>query len=133
MAKKITIQQPIEKWEAFDGTQFNIKEECQKYENAAINVVKKRLMEKSVRELTAAELDCLECGLGDSNTGYLLKTECFDDIQMFQSLYNCPLFDEKYKTSPFIMIQSEYDNNVWFLNLASKIELLNKLMSELNG
>lgn len=133
MAKEITIQQPIKKWEAFDGTQFNVKEECQKYENAAINVVKKRLMEKAVRELTAAELDCLESGLGDDNTGYLLKNDCFDDIQMFQSLYNCPLFDEKYKACPFIMVQSNYDNNVWFLNLASKINLLNHLIEELNG
>lgn len=90
-------------------------------------------MEKSVRELTAAELDCLESGLRDDNTGYLLKNECFDDIQMFQSLYNCSLFDEKYKACPFIMVQSNYDNNVWFLNLASKINLLNHLIEELNG
>ena len=133
MAKEITIQQPIKKWEAFDGTQFNVKEECQNYENAAINVVKKRLMEKSVRELTAAELDCIECGLGGDNTGYLLKRECFDDIQMFQSLYNCPLYDEKYRAGSFIMIQSEYDNNIWFLNLTSKVDLLNHLMEEING
>ena len=133
MAKEVTIQLPIKKWEAFDGTQFDVKEECQKYEKAAINVVKKRLMEKSVRELTTAELNCIEYGLGDSNTGYLLKNDCFDDIQMFQSLHNCPLWNEKKRECPFIMIQSEYDDNVWFLNLASKVKLLNDLIEEING
>lgn len=133
MAKQVTIQRLEKKWEAFDGAQFDIKEECVKYENAAINVVKKRLLEKAIRPLTAYELEIIECGLSDEYKGYLLPTSVFNDIQMMTSLCfdYCKPSDQS--EDVFVYIVSKDDSYPFFKNITQQVNSLNNLISEANG
>lgn len=87
-----------EMWQASDGTEFSLKEECQKYEESAKGVLRDRF-----KKLVVAEEDAWEllCGY-DDNTVYAVKFESEADVDTLMQLYlleNPHMTDENYKKS----------------------------------
>lgn len=70
-------------WQAVDGTEFNSKEECQKYEESAKGVLRERFMKLVVAEDDAWEL---LCGY-DDNTVYAVKLSSTADVETLMQLY----------------------------------------------
>ena len=64
--KEVSIEQKtyIKKWEATDGTQFNSREDCEKYENSAKCVILAKYKEFVIKENSEYELFGL--GVDDS-------------------------------------------------------------------
>lgn len=85
-----------EMWQASDGTEFSLKEGCQKYEESARGVLRERF-----KKLVVAEEDAWEllCGFYD-NTVYAVKFESEADVDTLMQLYlleNPHMTDECYK------------------------------------
>ena len=78
-------------WQATDGTEFNLEEECRKYEESAKGVLMERF-----KKLVVAEEDAWEllCGY-DDNTVYAVKFESEADVDTLMQLY---LLDNPYMT-----------------------------------
>ena len=96
--KKIEKQKPTTyiMWQASDGTEFNLEEECRKYEESAKGVLMERF-----KKLVVAEEDAWEllCGY-DDHTVYAVKFESEADIDTLMQLYlleNPHLTSDHYK------------------------------------
>ena len=137
----------IEEYEAVDGTIFNSKEECIKYENSAAAVLKSRYKKLVIKETN--EWDLFKCGNEDEfiDVIKLWSEKDIDLVLQLSCLYNPHLKDDlidKHRkrlekaynenTLVFISKGNEYDTNFWIRTSESEmndtINELYKLMNE---
>ena len=65
--KNVKTVEEIVGYEACDGTRFTTKEECQKYENTAVAVIKNRFKKLVIKEMEGS--DITHCGDGFVGAG----------------------------------------------------------------
>lgn len=123
------------KYEAIDGTLFNSKEECIKYENSAKTAVKalyKKLIIKSI-----AETELFSVG-SDDNTLELIKVKTQEDIKILLQMcyiYNIThessldrvtkLATKAMETNDVIIIGRGYDNDCFWI-IDTKQDIINQ-------
>ena len=82
-------------YKAFDGMEFDSKEECEKYENTASAVIKKRFMETCVKhviediEITDEGENYFESGIGEGYASAIVRIENEEELKialMYQEL-----------------------------------------------
>lgn len=71
-------------WEAIDGTFFDNKEECQKYENSAKTVILAKYNKLVVKSSSEEEFFYLGCS---DNTVDVVKISKYSDIEVILQLY----------------------------------------------
>jgi hypothetical protein len=71
-------------WEAIDGTFFDNKEECQRYENSAKTVILAKYNKLVVKSGSEEELFYIGCG---DNTVDVVKISKYSDIDVILQLY----------------------------------------------
>ena len=140
----------IEEYEAVDGTIFNSKEECIKYENSAAAVLKSRYKKLVIKETD--EWNLFKFGSEDEFID-VIKLHSEKDIDLvlqLNCLYNSHLKDDlidKHRkllekaynenTLVFISKGNEYDTNFWIRTSESEmndtINELYKLINERNN
>lgn len=122
------------KYEAIDGTLFNSKEECIKYENSAKTAVKalyKKLIIKSI-----AETELFSVG-SDDNTLELVKVKTQEDIKILLQMcyiYNIThessldritkLATKAMETNDIIIIGRGYDDDCFWI-IDTKQDIIN--------
>jgi hypothetical protein len=77
-------------WEAIDGTFFDNKEECQKYENSAKTVILAKYNKLVVKSGSEEELFYIGCG---DNTVDVVKISKYSDIDVIMQLHTLPSED----------------------------------------
>lgn len=137
----------IEEYEAVDGTIFNSKEECIKYENSAALMLKSRYKKLVIKETN--EWDLFKCGSEDEfiDVIKLWSEKDIDLVLQLNCLYNPHIKDDlvdKHRnilekaynenTLVFISKGNEYDAYFWIRTSESEINNtineLYKLMNE---
>lgn len=82
-------------YKAFDGTEFKTKEECEKYEETASAVIKKRFMETCIKHIiedsvvTGEGGDFFEASVGDCYSSAIVRIENEEELKialMYQEL-----------------------------------------------
>ena len=122
------------KYEAIDGTLFNSKEECIKYENSAKVAVKalyKKLIIKSI-----AETELFSVG-SDDNTLELVKVKTQEDIKILLQMYYIysssneasldritKLATKAMETNDILIIGRGYDDDCFWI-IDTKQDLIN--------
>lgn len=86
--RQVTVEKTIQetKWEAFDGTRFITKDECQKYENSAYGM----LMSKYPQHKRILEYDLFQVGSEDYyfDIVYLKNPKDIDTLIQLHQLCN---------------------------------------------
>lgn len=130
--KRIEVEKKytVDAWEAIDGTRFDKKEECEKYESSASGV----LVCKLISSILLCEIPSSnEIFSGDENIYVTLLPKCKEHIDTLNQLYymfegrndSKLLFDEKDINYPVIMGRREYSGTldwVWFYKLKDIVD-----------
>lgn len=84
--KSVSIQvtHPLNGWEAIDGTFFENKEECKKYEDSAKTVILAKYNKLVVKSGSEEELFYIGCG---DNTVDIVKISKYSDIDVILQLH----------------------------------------------
>lgn len=98
--KEVSIEQKtyIKKWEATDGTQFDSKEECEKYERSAKCVVFAKYRKFVIRE--SSEYDLF--GVGNEDSGI--------DVVNVSSQEAVDIIFQVYCFNNLVSSESDFDN-----------------------
>jgi len=96
-------------YEALDGTEFNDKAECQKYEESAKGVIRARIAKLTVGK--ANEWDLLAGCDEHEIIGIKMKTE--KDVEYVKQflMMECPWYGEARTKEIFDVIEKAYDND----------------------
>lgn len=137
----------IEEYEAVDGTIFNSKEECIKYENSAAAVLKSRYKKLVIKETD--EWNLFKFGSENEfiDVIKLWSEKDIDLVLQLSCLYNPHLKDDlidKHRkllekaynenTLVFISKGNEYDTNFWIRTSESEMnDTINELYKLING
>lgn len=118
-------------YEANDGTRFDSKEECQKYEKSALSVVKERFKRLIVGE--TYEDDLMNAGCEDG-IWYIIKIKNGDDVNtaaMYGSLRGCSgaiVTDDDIGKEVVI---GTYDDYFW--RVGTLDEIINRIKTSFNS
>lgn len=123
-------------WEASDGTQFNSKEECQKYENTANCVIRTRYSPLVVKSLREEEL--LINGCYDTIIE-VIKLDDSSDINTVLAMCRLYGYDEDeavckkaLKNDSYILINRGYDNDSFWI-MGTIDDVLQKISNKLSS
>lgn len=127
--KEINVKQEVfvTKYEAMDGKQFSSKEECQKYEDSAMCVMRSRYNELMVTDCVS-EWSLFRCGC-DDNEIHIIKLNSESDIDTVLQYYllwhrlnsSYDLTPQKAKLEKaltrdgLVMIGTGYENDNFFI------------------
>ena len=95
--EEIQRTETITKYQAIDGTEFEFRDECSKYENTAFCVLNAKY--KKLVLTSKSEYDLFDCG-SDENIIDIVKPTSGSDIDIIMQMLaytNNYLFDEKHK------------------------------------
>lgn len=120
--EKEVVTKVVEGYEAMDGTMFYDEEQCKKYEQSAIGIIKGRVKKFVINEGT-------ECGLlgtgSDENTVWVCKPTTEADIDAIKQMYNLyggraeylPSLDNQ--VGKVVLVTFGYDEYMWTDTLES--------------
>lgn len=135
------------KYEAIDGSVFNSKEECEKYENTAKVVLRSKFKKLVLSETT--EYDLFNVGTDDS-TLYLVKMSSEADADTVKQLYlvcnewlaksdnskkyidtSFDTIDKAFKEDDILFVGENYEGDIYIIDSRlSVVEHLNNLGKE---
>lgn len=128
--KQIEVKSVKTVYVAVDGTEFNDKEECRKYDESAIGVLKGRVKKLAVK--VTNEEDLLHSG-GDDNESWVIIPKSADEIALIRQLLLVMGLKMEHteelesQIGKVIWLTQDYNQNyMWF----DTLEALTKRVSE---
>lgn len=135
MAKKIKVQVEVEKYQAIDGTVFDTEDQCKRYDNSAIVVLKTKLLEVA-KKLTPEETRKINSEWSEDYTCYLLtvtEKTCDWINQLRACIYgSSDMYSYKQKEEHIMaMYISNFDEGVYFTDMTDQLLAFNDLCKDL--
>lgn len=134
---KEEIKTYITKYEAIDGTMFNNKEECEKYDNTAKTVLRSKFQKLILSETT--EVDLFNAG-SDENSTYAVKMPTEEDADTVKQLYLAyhewlkssdnykayidkafATIDKAFKDEDVLLVGENYEHEIFIINTRNTI------------
>lgn len=144
---KTTTQITEIKYEAIDGTVFNSKEECLRYDDSANAVINSRYKPLVVKTVTEYDLCAYGCSDNTVDIVKLRKEEditiilhklCADNTYYQKNPDNLSQFEETLQlalnTDDYVLICRGYDNDNFYIQGTRQqfIDSVNKVFDEIN-
>lgn len=125
------------KYEALDGTVFNSKEECNKYEKTAECVIKKRY--NDLVKYTSNECALFNCGSDDYVVDFL-KVQTHDDATVIMQMLELSgdnsgkareFIADALKTNDYLLVGHDSCSEDYYYTYGTRTHVLNKIKKKL--